>query len=116
MDCQIVFDDLKRAFTTVSILGHWDPGLPIILEMDASDCALAAILSTQIDSKICPIAFMSRAFSIAELNYDVHDQELLAIVKSFKKWRHYFEGVADPVKIYTNHRNLIYFSKTKMLS
>jgi len=59
---------------------------------------------------------MSRAFSTVELNYDVHDKELLAIVESFKKWRHYLEGVADPVEVYTDHRNLTYFSETKTLS
>jgi len=59
---------------------------------------------------------MLRAFSTVELNYDMHDKELLAIVKSFRKWQHYLEGVADLVEVYTDHRNLIYFSETKMLS
>jgi len=59
---------------------------------------------------------MSRAFSAAKLNYDVHDKKLLAIVESFKKWRHYLKGVADPVEVYTDHRNLTYFSETKTLS
>jgi len=68
-DCQAAFDDLKRVFTTAPILGHWDPESPIILEMDASDRALVAILSTRTDGEIYPIAFMSRAFSAAELNY-----------------------------------------------
>jgi len=45
-DCQAAFDDLKRVFTTAPILGHWDPESLIILETDASDRALAAILST----------------------------------------------------------------------
>ena len=59
---------------------------------------------------------MSRAFSAAKLNYDVHNKKLLAIVESFKKWRHYLKGVADPVEVYTDHRNLTYFSETKTLS
>jgi len=57
-----------------------------------------------------------RAFSAAEINYDVHDKELLAIVEAFKKWRHYLEGVAVPVEVYTDHKNLTYFSETKTLS
>jgi len=57
----------------------------MILETDASDRALAAILSTQSNGEIRPIAFHSRAFNAAEINYDVHDKELLAIVESFKK-------------------------------
>jgi len=57
----------------------------MILETNASDRALVAILSTWSNGEICPIAFYLRAFSIAEINYDVHDKELLAIVESFKK-------------------------------
>jgi len=57
----------------------------MILETNASDCALAAILSTQSNSKVRPIAFHSRAFSTTEINYDMHDKELLAIIEAFKK-------------------------------
>jgi len=88
----------------------------MILETDASDYTLAAILSTRSNGKVRPIAFHSRAFSIAEINYDVHDKELLAIIEAFKKWRHYLEGVAVPVEVYTDHKNLTYFSETKTLS
>jgi len=115
-DCQVAFDFLKEAFTTAPILGHWDPKAPIILETNASDHALAAILFTRSNGKVCPIVFHLRAFSAVEINYDVHNKELLAIVKLFKKWRHYLKGVAIPVEVFTNHKNLTYFSETKMLS
>jgi len=52
---------------------------------EVCDNVLAAILSTRINGEIRLIAFMSRAFSTKKLNYDVHNKELLAIVKSFKK-------------------------------
>jgi len=58
----------------------------MILETGASDHALVAILSTQSNGEIYPIAFHLRAFSAAEINYNVRNKELLAIVKSFKKW------------------------------
>jgi len=87
----------------------------MILETDASDCALAAIFSTQSNGKVCSIAFHLRAFSTAEINYDIHNKELLAIIKAFKKWQYYLEGVAVPVEVYTDHKNLIYFSETKKL-
>ena len=75
-----------------------------------------AIFSTWSNGEVRPIAFHLRAFSVAEINYDVHDKELLAIVEAFKKWWHYLEGVAIPVEVYTDHKNLTYFSETKTLS
>src|SRR5882724_6913716 len=50
-----------------------------------------------------------------ELNYDVHDKELLAIFEAFKRWWHYLEGSALPIDVVTDHRNLQYFSMTKIL-
>ena len=78
----------------------WTPDAPLIVETDASDYALAAILSTGTpDGEIHPIAFHSRSFNPAEQNYDTHDKELLAIFEAFKHWRHYLEGSADPVPL-----------------
>jgi len=85
------------------------------LETDASNLALAAILSIQTEGDIHPIAFHSQSLHAAELNYDVHDKELLAIVEAFKKWRHYLEGTATPVEVITNHKNLTYFCSSKLL-
>ena len=99
------------------VLTHWRPDLPIIVGTDASDYALAAILSIQeANGDIHPIAFHSRTFSATELNYDVHDKELLAIFDAFKIWRHYLEGSTFPVDVVTDHKNLKYFSTTKIPS
>jgi len=87
------------------------------METDASDYAFAAILSIMtIDNEIHPIAFHSRTFSAPELNYDVHNKELLAIFKAFKIWQHYLEGSASPINIVTDYKNLEYFSTTKILT
>ena len=85
---------LKKAFTTTQVLTHWAPNIQIIPKTDASDYALAAILSitSPDDSEIHPIAFHSRTFTAPELNHDIHDKELLAIFEAFKIWRHYLKG------------------------
>ena len=89
-------------------LAHWIPGTPLIIETDASDYALAAILSTisLTDSEIHPITFHSRTFTPPKLNYDVHDKELLMIFEAFKIWHHYLEGSPTPVDMVTDHKNL----------
>ena len=87
------------------------------METDASNYALAAILSiTTKNHEIYPVAFHSRTFSAPELNYDVHDKELLAIFEVFKVWWHYLEGSAAPINIVMDHKNLKYFSTTKILT
>jgi len=87
------------------------------VETNASDYALAAILSIMTkNNEIHPVAFHSRTFSTLELNYNVHNKELLAIFEVFKIWRHYLEGSASPIDIVTDHKNLEYFSTTKILT
>ena len=87
------------------------------METNASDYALAAILSiVNEDNKVHPVAFHSCTFTAAELNYDTHDKELLAIFEAFKIWRHYLEGPAYPIDVVTDYKNLEYFSTTKVLT
>ena len=116
--CRTSFDTLKKAFTTAPVLAQWEPRDPLIVETDASDYALGAILSTitSSDNQVHPVAFHSRTFTSTELNYDVHNKELLAIFKAFKCWRHYLEGSSTPVDVIMDHKNLEYFSTTKLLT
>ena len=115
--CRAAFERLKKAFTSAPILVHWTPDAKLIVETDASDYALGAILSLiSDDGEIHPVAFYSRSFSPAELNYDTHDKELLAIFCAFQQWRQYLEGSGDPVEVFTDHKNLEYFSTTKLLT
>ena len=51
-----------------------------------------------------------------ELNYNVHDKELLAIFEVFKSWHHYLEGTPTPIDVITDYKNLKYFSTTKVLT
>ena len=115
--CMAAFNELKQAFTHAPILTHWVPDWQLVMETDASDYAIAAILSIYLDDgEIHPIAFLSWSLHNAELNYDIHDKELLAIFEAFKYWRHYLEGSADPIDVVTDHKNLEYFSTTKILT
>jgi len=116
-NCRIAFNTLKQAFTSAPILTHWVPDVQLVVETNASDYALAAILSIMTkDNEIHPIAFHSRTFSALELNYDVYNKELLSIFEAFKIWRHYLEGSASLINIVMDHKNLEYFSTTKILT
>ncbi|MBW0548912.1 hypothetical protein O181_088627 [Austropuccinia psidii MF-1] len=62
------FHQLKEAFNTSPILSHFNPSLPTIVEMDASDYALGALLSQASDLGRNPIAFDSLKHISSELN------------------------------------------------
>ncbi|MBW0486532.1 hypothetical protein O181_026247 [Austropuccinia psidii MF-1] len=84
------FQILKEAFTTAPILSHFNPSLPNIVETDASDYALGSLLSQVKDSGKHPIAFDCHKLLPAQLNYEIHDKELLGIVWALKRWRAFF--------------------------
>lgn len=111
------FNNLKTAITSQPVLRHFDPNLPCIIETDASDFALGGVISQKSpDGYNHPIAFYSRKLIPAELNYQIYDKELLAIVAVFKHWRHYLEFSKEPTIVLTDHKNLEYFSTTRNLS
>ena len=114
-EAQMGFEQLKTAFTTAPILMHFNPEQLTILEADTSTHALGAVIS-QLDpeGKMHPIAFHSRKFNPAELNYDIYDKEMLAIVDSLEHYRHLFEGLGQQITIYSDHHNLLWFTETKI--
>ena len=115
--CWDAFNSLKKVFTSAPILTHWIPDAQLIVETDTSDYTLTAILSiVNKDNEVHPVAFHSRTFTAAELNYDTHDKELLAIFEAFKIWWHYLEGPAYPINVVMDYKNIEYFSTTKVLT
>ena len=99
------------------ILRHFDPAKACAIEADASDSALGAVCSQYDDEgRLHPVAFYSRKLLPAEMNYQIYDKELLAIVCAFKHSRHYLEFSADITVVLTDHRNLEYFTTTRNLS
>lgn len=114
--CKQAFQQLKDALSRDVILPHPDLDKPFVLETDASDAALGAVLyQLDSDGRLRPLAFHSRKFLPAERNYTVHDRELLAIVDSLRHWRHYLMGSTHTVQIISDHRNLTFFRTAQLL-
>ena len=83
-----------------------------MIEAEASDFAIAAVLSQHNDNGILhPVAFHSRKLILAELNYPTHNKEMLAIVDAFKTWQHYLVG-SEGVEVFTDYHNLVYFTSS----
>jgi len=62
------------------------------------------------------VAFYSKSLSPVEQNYEIHDKEMLAIIRILEEWRHFLKGARHLVKIWTDHKNLKYFMTTKKLN
>src|SRR5579859_5624786 len=111
---QEAFEKLRAAFTSAPILRHFESSLPVILEADASDFALGAIISQRgpKNGVLHPITFYSRKFNWVELNYEIYDKEMLAIVKMMDHYQLYFEGLGHQSTLFLDHRNLLWFTET----
>ncbi|KAF8753814.1 reverse transcriptase [Rhizoctonia solani] len=81
---------------------------------DASGAALGSILSQrQEDGRLHPLGFLLESFKGAKQNYDTHNKELLAIIRSFEYWRIFLEGTPQPITVFTDHRNLEYWKESR---
>jgi L-ribulose-5-phosphate 3-epimerase UlaE len=77
-----------------------------VVETDASDFAIGAILSQVEDRRLKPVAYYSRKMDKVEINYEIHDKDMLAIISSFKEWHHYLEGAYYTITVFSDHTNL----------
>ena len=87
------------------------------METDVSDYVLTVILSiVNKENEVHLVVFHSCTFTVAELNYDIYNKELLVIFEAFKIWQYYLESLAYFIDVVTDHKNLEYFSTTKILT
>jgi reverse transcriptase-like protein/integrase-like protein len=117
-DCQTAFDELKKRLASAPVLRHYQPDLPTRIETDASDEVIAGVLSQQKGNDWHPVAYYSKSMSPPEQNYEIHDKEMLAIVRALEEWRAELEGLQrkERFDILTDHKALEYFMTTKKLN
>ena len=110
-ECQLAFDSLKSSLTSSGVLAYPTREGKFVLDTDASDHGIGAVLSQLQDGMERPIAFASRTLSKSERNYCVTRRELLAIVEFVKQHRHYLQGTRFCIR--TDHSPLRSVIKAK---
>jgi len=86
-----VFQGLK-IFTTKPVLVALDLDKEIKVEVDVLEYATGGVLSMKCeDNKWRPVGFISKLFNEAERNYEIHNWEILAIVRCLEEWKHLLE-------------------------
>jgi len=87
------------------------------MEVDASDYMTGGVLSMECEDNLWRlVAFLSKSLNKIERNYEIHDKEMLAIVRGLEAWRHLLEGVQTKFEIWTDYKNLEYFMKVQKLN
>ena len=111
------FKELKKRFTKEPVLAAPDIDKKMRMEVDASDYATGGVLSMECgDSLWRPVAFLSKSLNETEQNYEIHDKEILVIIRGLETWRHLLEGAQYKFEIWTDHKNLEYFMKAQKLN
>ena len=117
-ECETAFNALKTALTTTPVLGFADYNLPFIVETDACDKGLGAVLSQMQDGKLRVITYASRSLRGAEkndVNYSAMRLETLALKWAVtEKFRDYLLG--GTFTVYTDNNPLTYLNKKVKLT
>jgi len=111
------FKELKKRFTEEPVLAAPDIDKKMRMEVDALDYATGGVLSMECEDGLWrPVAFLSKSLNETEQNYEIHDKEMLAIIRGLEAWRHLLEGAQSKFEIWTDHKNLGYFMKVQNLN
>ena len=97
---QKAFEELKKKFITELVLVTPDLDKEMRVEADASDFVMGRVLSMKgEDEKWKLVAYISKLLNEAKRNYEVHDKEMLAIIRCLEAWRHFLKGAKDRFEI-----------------
>ena len=108
---QQAFEKLKLALTQAPVLARPDLSLPFTLQTDASDYAIAGVLTQVFDSEEHPIYFVRRTLSKVERNYTVSEKECLAVLWSVERLRGYLQG--EKITVITDHHSLLWLNNLR---
>jgi len=111
------FRKLKEIFMSEPVLAAPDLDKEMRVEADASDYATGGVLSMKCeDERWRPIAYISKSLSNTEKNYEIHDKEMLVVIRCLEAWRHFLEDARIKFEVWTDHKNLEYFMSSQKLN
>ena len=111
-ECQKSFELIRDALVSSPVLAVADANKSYVLHTDASDVAMGAILmQTDDEGNLHPIAYASKSFNTAQMNYDTTEREALAIVWALEHFNTYCEG--HRYTLLTDHQALSFIRTNK---
>lgn len=109
-DAETTFDRLKAAVTSTPVLALPRFDLPFLVETDACDSGMGAVLMQQ-DR---PVAFISKAFSEKNKHLSIYEKEFLALILAVDKWRPYLQRSEFIIR--TDHKSLTFLDDQQLQS
>jgi len=111
-------EELKKRFIKKPVLVILDlDKKKIRIEVDISDYVIEEVLFMECeDRKWRPVAYLSKFLNKIEKNYEIHNKEMLAVIRELENWKHLLEGTKFKFKVWTDHKNLEYFIKVQNLN
>ena len=108
---------MKTVFTSRPLLVAPDLDKEFRVEANASNFATGGVLSIKYeDNKWRLVAYISKSLNETERNYEIHDKEMLAVVRCLELWRHFLEGTRSKFEVWMDNKNLEYFMSNQKLN
>jgi len=111
------FKELKEQFTKEPVLAAPDIDKKMRMEVDVSDYVMGGVLLMECKDRLWRlVVFLLKSLNETERNYEIHNKEMLAIIRGLEVWRHLLEGARSKFEIWTDYKNLEYFMKVQKLN
>lgn len=110
-DCENAFSSARQKLVSAPILACPDYGLPFLIQTDASDFGLGAVLAQRHEDGEKVICYLSRSLTKEERKYSVTEKECLAVLWAIEKLRPYIEG--ERFTVITDHHSLVWLQNLK---
>jgi len=109
------FKELKERFTKEPVLAVPDLDKKMRMKVNVLDYAMGGVLFMKCeDGRWRPVAFLSKSLNETERNYEIHNKEMLAVIRGLENWRHLLEGTKFKFEVWMDHKNLEYFMKVQL--
>ena len=106
------FRELKERFTKELVLAALDLDKKMRMEVDTSDYATEGVLSMKCkDGRWWLVTYLLKSLNEMERNYEIHDEEILAVIRELENWRYLLKGTKFKFEVWMDLKNLEYFMK-----
>lgn len=103
-EAEKAFSEIKLRLTSAPVLASPDFSKPFVIQCDASDTGVGAVLYQECDGLEHPVAYASKSLTAVQRKYTTTEKELLACIFGIEKFRSYVEGTSFVVE--TDHSSL----------